>query len=90
MTLVQTPTFTYRKKTNTSAKIATPSLSKDPATEREMYDGTMAMNAAAVRPAPCPRISLTSRYAAKEQNAENKGAVNTQTCRTAEMGPQVL
>lgn len=41
--------------------MATPSLSKDPATEREMYDGTMAMNAAAVKPAPCPRISLTKR-----------------------------
>ena len=77
-------TFTYKKKTNTRAKMATPSLSKDPATERDMYEGTIAINAAAVSPAPCPRISLTSRYAAKEQKAENNGAVNTQTCKAVE------
>lgn len=44
-----------------------------------MYDGTIAMKAAAVSPAPLPRISLTKRYAANEQKAENRGAVNTQT-----------
>ena len=33
-------------------KIAMPSLSYDPATDREMYPGTMAINEAATNPAP--------------------------------------
>ena len=82
MARMQHHTLTYKKKTKTRAKMATPSLSKDPATERDMYEGTIAINAAAVSPAPRPRISFTSRYAAKEQKAENKGAVNTQTCKS--------
>ena len=45
-------TLTYKKKTKTSAKMATPSLSYDPATDLEMYDGTLAANRAANSPAP--------------------------------------
>ncbi len=37
--------------------MATPSLSYDPATLRLMYDGTIATNAALMRPAPVLRTS---------------------------------
>ena len=62
------------------ANIATPSLSKDPATDRDMYDGTVAIRAAAAKPAPFPRTSFTNPNVANAQKAENRGAVNTQTC----------
>ncbi len=47
----------------------------------EMYEGTVATKAEASRPAPCPLISFTNRYVASAHSDENKGAVNTQTCR---------
>ena len=37
---------------NSIQKIAIPSLSYDPATEREIYPGTTAIMAAATKPAP--------------------------------------
>lgn len=40
----------------------------------------MPTKAAAIRPAPSLRISLTNPYAARAANAEKSGAVNTQTC----------
>ena len=36
-----------------------PSLSQDPATDREMYPGTMAIMDAATKPAPSERIRFT-------------------------------
>ena len=42
----------YLKQIWCMKKIAMPSLSYDPATDREMYPGTMAMNEAATNPAP--------------------------------------
>ena len=47
----------------------------------EMYEGTVATKADARRPAPCPLISFTKRYVASAHSDENRGAVNTQTCR---------
>ena len=49
-----------------SAKMATPSLSYDPATLRLMYDGTIATNAALIRPAPVLRTSCTPRHLLSE------------------------
>jgi hypothetical protein len=47
-----------------------------------MYDGTMAISAAAVRPAPVPFTSFVSRYVAQAAKAENTGAVKTHTVST--------
>lgn len=54
-------------------KIAIPSLSYDPATDREMYPGTIAIIAAATSPAPafyksrqCTSITLHSIYVAPD------------------------
>jgi hypothetical protein len=58
--------------------MATPSRSYEPATEREMYDGTMPVNAAASSPAPLPRTSCMNPYAASAAKAEKSGAVKTQ------------
>ena len=41
--------------------MATASRSYDPATEREMYEGTTAMMAALASPAACPRTSFMNR-----------------------------
>lgn len=42
--------------------MAMPSLSYDPATERLMYPGTIAIKLAAKRPAPGDHSSLVNRY----------------------------
>ena len=58
-----------------------PSLSYEPATEREIYPGTIPINKADKSPALESFISDVSKYEAKAVNAENKGAKNTHTSR---------
>ena len=55
------------------------SLSKEPATEREIYPGAIAMKAALKSPAPGDHISLVKRYVAIAVNPEKIGAVKTHT-----------
>lgn len=56
--------FTQKKQVNCKAKMAIPSLSQDPATDRLMYPGTIAMNPAANSPAPGDQISFVKKYVA--------------------------
>lgn len=55
-------TLTQRQYVNCRAKMAMPSLSQLPATERLIQPGTMAMKQAANRPAPGDHSSFVSRY----------------------------
>ena len=61
--------------------MATASRSNDPATDRETYDGTVAISIALARPAAVPRTSFMNRNVVMAQKAANSGAVNTHTCR---------
>ena len=63
----------------TSANIATPSLSYEPATLLEMYDGITAMKSAAKSPASALFVhSLVKKYADIAVKPENTGARKTQ------------
>ena len=60
--------------------MATPSLSYDPATLLEIYEGTIDMKSAAKRPAPFfPVASFVNRYVARAVNPANDGAKKTHT-----------
>ena len=64
-----------------SAKIAMPSLSYDPATERDIYPGTIAMKPAANKPAPCDHSSLVKKYVEMAVKPLKSGAKNTHMSR---------
>jgi hypothetical protein len=59
--------------------MAMPSLSKDPATDRDMYPGTIAMKQAARSPAPWFHSSLVSRNVDMDVRPLKVGARNTHT-----------
>ena len=63
------------------AKMAIPSLSYDPATEREIYPGTMAIKPAAKSPAPCDHSSFVKRYVEIAVSPLKRGAKNTHMSR---------
>lgn len=63
--------------------MATPSLSKDPAVDREMYAGEMPMSAAASSAVSALRVtSLVSQKMATHENAAKTGATITHAWRT--------
>ena len=59
--------------------MAIPSLSYDPATERDIYPGAIDIKAAAKRPAPGDHNSVVNKQVAMAVNPENIGAVKTHT-----------
>lgn len=60
----------------------TPSLSYDPATDLEIYEGTIEMNKAENKPASVFFVtSVAKRYADIDVKEENIGAKKTQTFR---------
>lgn len=63
-----------------NANIATPSLSYEPATLLEIYEGTIDMNKAANSPDPfLPVASFVNKQVANAVNPANEGAKKTQT-----------
>lgn len=70
---------------NFSKKISKPSLSYDPATERDMYPGTIAIIAAEKRPARVSFNSLVKRNVIIVVKLENRGAKNTHMFRISKV-----
>ena len=73
--------FTHNQNVNIIAKMATASLSYEPATERETYPGTKDTKNAANNPAFDDQHSFVNKYVTIAVNPANIGAVNTQNSR---------